>query len=137
MSIPTPPPYGHSITYDPNHRPGVILWYRIYLGLSVFFCLLAAALGGFFLWPDSPMYAQTPPEEHVILKIMGGIYLLIGLLGIVVYLIPFFLGRKPWVWIYHLVMICLGIPAGFLIASIPLLIFWLKPEVKAYYGRQP
>jgi len=47
-----------------------------------------------------------------------------------------FLRPKPWVWIYDLVIICMGMTSAcFLPAAIPLLIYWLKPEVKAHFGR--
>jgi hypothetical protein len=31
---------------------------------------------------------------------------------------------------------CIGLTSGTLVVCIPLLIFWLKPEVKAYYGKE-
>ncbi|MGB7159266.1 MAG: hypothetical protein WBD40_14450 [Tepidisphaeraceae bacterium] len=47
-----------------------------------------------------------------------------------------FLPRRPWVWIYDLVLICLGLTSICCMpATIPLLIFWLKPEAKAWFGK--
>jgi hypothetical protein len=47
-----------------------------------------------------------------------------------------FLPRRPWAWVYGLVLICAGLPCGcWIIASVPLLIYWFKPETQAFFGR--
>jgi hypothetical protein len=39
-------------------------------------------------------------------------------------------------WVYDLVVICLGMTSACILpASVPLLIFWLKPEVKSHFGK--
>ncbi len=68
---------------------------------------------------------------------MGIIYGAIGL-GLAV---PFTMGAilkpRPWVWIFDLVLICIGMTSPCCMpASIPLLIFWIKPETRAYFGRE-
>ena len=46
-----------------------------------------------------------------------------------------FLPKKPWVWVYGIVAVCVGLPnCCFLPLSIPVLIFWLRPETKQYFG---
>ena len=62
-----------------------------------------------------------------------GIFLLIFSIPLIVlcaFLI--FLPRKPWVWIYSLIIIGLGMTGCCLPACIPILIFWIKPEVQIY-----
>lgn len=50
--------------------------------------------------------------------------------------LPLVLGPWPWLWTYDLVIICLGMTSTCILpASIPLLIFWLKPETKRYFGK--
>jgi hypothetical protein len=45
---------------------------------------------------------------------------------------------RPWTWIYHLVIICFGMTSACCIPMcVPLVIFWLKPDTKAYFGRLP
>jgi hypothetical protein len=47
-----------------------------------------------------------------------------------------FLPAKPWVWVCHLVLISLGLTSVCCMpVCIPLLIQWLKPDVRAYFGR--
>lgn len=48
-----------------------------------------------------------------------------------------FLPRKPWAWVYHVVLICLGLTSACCLpVCIPLLLAFLKPEVKGWFGRQ-
>ena len=47
-----------------------------------------------------------------------------------------FLPRQPWAWTYGVVVIALGLPCAVSIGfSLPLLIYWLRPEARAYFGR--
>lgn len=67
---------------------------------------------------------------------MGGLLLTISLVFIVACFLPFILAPRPWLWVYNLVIICLGMTSAcYLLACIPLLIFWLKPETQRYYGK--
>ena len=51
-------------------------------------------------------------------------------------LMGIFLKPRPWVWIFSFAMICLGMTSAcFLPACIPMLIFWIRKDVKEYYGR--
>jgi len=43
-------------------------------------------------------------------------------------------GRKPWVWTTTLVFIAIGL-ANNPIMGIPILLFWIKENNKAYYGK--
>jgi len=55
-------------------------------------------------------------------------------------MIPFGMGvllpARPWAWTMGMVLICLGLTSVCTIpACIPLLIFWLRPETKAFFGK--
>ena len=74
-------------------------------------------------------------DEKVGASIYAVILLLIGLPLAVACVLPFFLPRKPWVWIYDLVIICIGMGSCCILpASVALLIYWIKPEAKAWFG---
>lgn len=46
------------------------------------------------------------------------------------------LPRKPWAWTYHLVLICFSLSSACCMpVCVPLLIHWLKPRTKAFFGR--
>jgi len=81
-----------------------------------------------------PKFSETQ-EDTIIGLIMSSIYLFIGIVLLIASLIGVLLKPKSWAWVYGIVMICLGMTnACFLPICIPLLLFWIKPESKAYYN---
>ncbi len=114
----------------PARQPGVILWFKLYCGLL---CLTYLALASssliFFLFDPSEL-GKDPVEATV----MGCLFLVLGVFFFVVSLLPFFLRPRPWVWVYDLVIIVLGLTSAcFIPLCVPLLIFWIKPETKAWF----
>jgi hypothetical protein len=119
-------------TESPAPPPKVILWFKIYSG---FLCLLYLATAAFSLFlffadpADTEMSVTAARVTGVLLLVVG-----LGLFGAC--LLPLVLGPRPWLWTYDLVIICLGMTSACILpASIPLLIFWLKPEAKRYFGK--
>jgi hypothetical protein len=56
------------------------------------------------------------------------------MLAAIVFALPFVLPRRPWVWVYDMVVICIGLTSCCIMpAALPLLIYWIKPEVKAWF----
>ena len=115
----------------PETRPGVIAWFTAY-------CILMALLYGVFaVLGVVLLFAPASTESDRIAAIIQG-FVFIGLgvgLGGVFGVAPF-LPRRPWVWIYDLVLICLGLTSVCCLpATIPLLVYWLKPEAKWWFGR--
>lgn len=113
--------------------PPVYKWYIVYCVLMALLYLTMAVMGIVFMFiePDRDMSAAEA-------KIMGIMFLVLGLIFFVPYAIAPFLPRKSWVWVFGLVLICVGLTSlCCLPACIPLLIFWSKPEMKAFYGRIP
>ncbi len=49
--------------------------------------------------------------------------------------IAFTLKPSPGSWIYHIVIICLGLSGCTLPISVLLLIYWFQPRTQAYFGR--
>ena len=120
-----------SPSHSPEQKPAVIVWYKIYLAFLTFLFLFVVAVGGFLM--IAPINAEDldgmPP------MIFGIIYMVMGIGLLIPVIAGFFLPKKPWVWVYHLVMICIGMTGCTIVFSIPLLIFWIKPDVKTYFGR--
>lgn len=113
--------------------PPVYKWFVVYCIAMALLYLTTAVMGIVFMFiePDKDMSAEEA-------KIMGIVFLILGLAFFVPYASAPFLPRKSWVWIFGLVLICLGLTSACCLpASIPLLIFWLKPEMKEFYGRTP
>ena len=54
---------------------------------------------------------------------------------LVVFAVAPFLPRRKWVWIYDLVVICLGMTSCCTLpVCIALLIFWIRPETRQFFG---
>lgn len=118
-------------------EPRVWMWYRVYAGFMGGLYLLVM-LGGIALAVFAPSLEGGGGEMPEMPRFMGVMYAVIGLPFAAAYLAAFFIPRVPWAWIYHLVLICVGLTSVCCMpATIPLLIFWLKPETKVFFGRQP
>lgn len=113
--------------------PPVYTWYVVYCVLMALLYVFVLLMGIAFLFiePDQDMSEMEA-------KVMGVMFIIIGVVLVVPYAIAPFLPRKSWVWIFGLVLICIGLTSACCLpVCIPLLIHWLKPEMKAFYGRVP
>jgi hypothetical protein len=115
---------------EASNPPSVIKWFKVYCGIACLFYLCFVPLSwAFFLAPPEEMTAADA-------DIMGLALLATGLLSLALFVVPFCVERRPWVWVYGLVLICMGMTSACCLpACVPLLIHWIKPEVKRYYGK--
>ena len=128
------PPYGQPPPHLPyaqhylSGRPGVVTWFYVY---CVCLALLYAGLVALFGWLASEGDLSDPDDLPFVLVAVICVPLMLAFAAAP--LLP----RRPWVWIYDLVLICIGMSGFTVVACVPLLIFWLKPEAKVWFGRQP
>lgn len=107
-------------------------WYRIYCGTMLALYMLLIFFGAVLTFTADAVGGSDAQENMII----GIAYGLIGVVFALVYGIALFLPAKPYNWVVGIVMIAIGLTSCcFLPATVPLLIFWLKPETKAYFGR--
>jgi hypothetical protein len=137
------PPNPWESTEQPGGAPGapppsegppqVVLWFKIYVALcAVMYAFVA--FGGFFL-TLAPDVAARSGEDASVLMIQGVFMIVLGIGLTALYVAPFFVQPSRTAWILGIV--CIGITLTsccFLPFGIPLLIYWLKPETKAWYG---
>lgn len=113
-------------------KPPVLNWFAAYcalLALAYVVCVVA----GIVLIVLAPADKDMSETEA---QILGGVVAAVCLLLLIAYGAGPFLPQKPWAWVFGLVLICIGLTSACCLpAAIPLLIFWLKPETKAYFGR--
>jgi len=119
--------------------PMVVVFYRFYCGGIAAFGLLYAAIGIFIIAMGAvipfPHGTDVPMDPAVILKIEGFVFLLAGALGTGLALVTFLLPRRPWAWVVHMILICLGVFTCYCIPwVIPMAIFWTKPEARHWFG---
>ena len=118
-------------------RPPVVTWYRAYAGLMAAVYVLCV-VGGIAMIVFREDLARNADEPASFWLIYGVFLALVSAVFIVPFVAAFFVPRKPWAWVYHIVLICLGLSSPCCLPiSGPLLYYWLKPETRAYFGRPP
>jgi hypothetical protein len=112
--------------------PKAVFWLKIYSAFLAFIYLAVSAASLFFF--------LSKPEDLEMSEnaamMVGLLFLLVGAALFAVCLVPLIASPQPWVWTYDLVILCMGFTSPcFLVVCVPLLVYWLKPETKAYFGR--
>lgn len=111
----------------------VFFWYRFYVGFMALLYMAVAIMGIAFLL--IPFEAQRYERGEIM--IMGGVYAALGTVFFTVFAVALFLPPKSYNWIVGIIMIAIGMTSCCLWpATIPLLIYWIKPETKAFFGRK-
>lgn len=111
-------------------KPAVWPWYVGFCVAMAVLAVFVAGLGLFFLIAPTA-WMNMPKHEAVVL---GVVYLAGGAVLFLPYAVAPFLPCRPWHWVYGLVLICLSMTSCCCLpAAIPLLVFWIKPETKAWF----
>ena len=118
---------------EEGHAPDGVLYFRIYAGIM---CLLCFATVGGAIWALIEFSTRAPGSGTDDLVVFTAIYGTVALLMAIPWMVAVFAGRRPWVHtlgtvliVLTMVGICYCLPV-----AIPLLIVWLKPEVKRWYA---
>lgn len=115
----------------PPEKPPVWNWYVAYCVAMAFMWLLLVFLGLSFILTGPPNREMSSQEARV----MGFIFITLGVLLMLPYLAAPFLPRRRWAWIVGVLLISLGATGTCCLpAAIPLMIYWAKPENKAFFG---
>jgi hypothetical protein len=150
VSRPVPPSTPAFLPARPP-RPAVVVLYRIWCGLILIVYVAFAIqeslilarkvppelgpIAGLISRDDPTLHSQLLEEEREN-SIVG---LALAIIGVALFGMGcFFCPRASWAWIWGIVAIVISVvPLCISIAgAIPLLIFWLKPETKQYFGRK-
>ncbi|HEU4535684.1 MAG TPA: hypothetical protein VFS00_16265 [Polyangiaceae bacterium] len=141
--VPSYLPPGHDPFAEAAQAPGAGVWTRVYAGLIVALNLLGMAYLGFFwsLWsgltppPPGSSGPSGPAGFDAIFLAIGLVVAIFALahaaLSVYVLVCP----RKPLTHTLGTVTLALSLfsSAGCLPIGIILLVYWLKPEVKAWF----
>jgi hypothetical protein len=124
----TPPPTA------PAGRPAVMTWYIVYCVAMALLYLLCTVFGVVLLAAADKL---ADGEDTEAIYVQGVILLVIGGALLLLYGIAPFLPRRKFAWIYGFITIGIGLTSLCTLPfCIPLLIFWVKPETKAYLNAQ-
>lgn len=116
-----------------KNSPSVWKW-------QVSYCVLLAAMYlvvALMAWYLKGHPEMIPDKHRDLNGAVSYIYFSVFIFLAFLYSIGPFLPRRPWVWVYHLVLICFTMTSCCCIPlAIPLLIFWIKPETRAFFSAQ-
>jgi hypothetical protein len=115
---------------DSAAPPPVWGWYRAF---CVAWALFYALLIGFSAWLLAT--GDPPPATTIAPALAMGLWFGLCAVLLVAYAIAPLLPRKPWTWIYGIVIIAFSALGGCFFVAIPLLVFWIRPDMQAYLGR--
>jgi hypothetical protein len=133
LNVNTGPDAPETMSHEP---PPVLMWYKLYAGVMAFLQLAGAASGIALLKYLPVIMANAPGVSETELKIRAVIICVVGSILFVAYVVALVLPKSPGAWIYHLVMIGIGLSSCCLWpATIPLMIAWLKPGTQRWFGR--
>lgn len=109
-------------------KPEVIGWYKLFCIFMAIVYLLLIPLGVFLV-------SQDYDDQEILVN--GIILIMLGPPFSIAFGLGAFWDNKPWHWIYGLVLIALSLSSCCCFPiSIPLILYWLKPETKAYFERE-
>jgi hypothetical protein len=115
-------------------QPSIVTWQKRYCGFMSVVYVFCIATGVFMIiFRNEGASEQNSAGE---LLVMGAGFVAVGIVLSIAYGVAPFLPPAPWVWVYHLVLIGLAMTSACCLPlCIPLLIWWIKPETKTYFGR--
>ena len=92
-----------------------------------------AALYGLLLFLGVVVLNSFTPNDEAFID--GILLVLFGPPFAIAFGLGIFWDEKPWHWVYGIVLICISLTSCCCFpVSIPLLIYWLKPETKSYFN---
>lgn len=112
-------------------RPATVGYYNVYCVIMALVYLACLAFG-IFLFGYANELADA--DDLVAIQIQGGVLAVMGSGLFLVFAIAPFLPRRKWVWIYGFFPIAIGMTSACCMpVTIPLLIFWIREDVKCYF----
>lgn len=108
---------------------------KVWLFMRIYVVVMALLYWGFAVL-FAVLFAREPSTEPIptIVSVMrAGLLLLCVALG-AAFLAMLFLPRRPWSWIYGIVLLALGSTSLCIApATIPMLVFWVQPGVRTFW----
>lgn len=116
--------------------PPVVRWYKLYAGFMVLAGLLLVALGIYLRQNEAVILSSVRDITPADIQIRATVTLILGVVFALAFIVALLLPRSPGAWVYHIVMIAFGLGNCCLwLATIPLMLAWLKPETQRWFGR--
>jgi hypothetical protein len=140
MTVNPAHPWGNE-PYKPPHLsmeqprvPGVWIWYVIYCVLMALLYLICLAVSIVLIAFADEIAAGDPEMDATECRITGAILCMVSLPLMVLFGVAPLLPKKKFAWIWGLITIAIGMTSCCCLpVSIPLLIFWIKSDTKAFF----
>jgi hypothetical protein len=117
-------------------RPGVLVWQRIYCAVMTLLYLVVLGAGVVLLVVRG--FLEDDPEVEMVQLVYGVICTGLGAVLAPLYGAGVVLTPRRWVWVYHIVLISIGMASPCILPfGIALLVFWVMPATRAYFGWEP
>lgn len=109
--------------------PAVLIWQRVYC-VAMTFLYVACVAAGIMLYLNAEAIADTDPSSNPEeLQFMGTVIAVICAPMILLFLVGIFWIKGQGAWIFHIVLISLGLTSACCwLTNIPLIIFWIKAK---------
>lgn len=118
-------------------EPACVKWFRVYCWAMILLYLLLMVGGVVIALIPRFVDEDLGRRTGAILYAEAAIFFLLGAVFAVAHMFALSRKRTPGYWVFQMVMICFGLTSPCtLAAAVPLLLFWLRPETKAWYGRK-
>jgi hypothetical protein len=112
--------------------PAVWYWQIVYCYVWASMFLMLDFVGILMLATADTTTSEIEPSE---LKLAGIVITVICTSLVLLFGSVPFGPKRPWNWVCHLILICIGLTICYCIPfCIPLLIFWVKPETRAFFN---
>ena len=127
-----PPPQQPAPLPSGGPKPAVWNWYVLYCVLMAVL-YLAVTIVGATMFVFATDWADSVDEDAIVLRVQGALFAATGFALFWLYAVAPLLPKKKVAWIMGFITIGVGMTSACCLpATIPLLIFWLKDDLKAY-----
>jgi len=133
--IPAGAPPGTPLLHEEERPPEAVYYFRIYAVLMVLFLMLLSGYGLYLML--SPIMNGSTGSAATGEWVIGLILFMFTFCFLVPHVIALFGGRRRWVYTLSMILIGLNLLTGnfcCMLVTVPLLIYWMKPETKRWYG---
>ena len=119
-------------------RPGAVRWYRAFAASLVLTCVASWVVGALLVRHAPDLAADDPATSVAEIELYGYLLIAFGVAFVVPYTVAMLVPRRRWGWYVAIVTIAIGMTSClWAVPAIFLLLAWLKPDVKAYFGFPP
>lgn len=126
----------YTVAYEPEDfdepRPRAIFWYRAYAAVMLLASVVLLALSTMTAWAHAqPEIATLPGKADAQGLVI--LFFLMSAAAVAFYAVATFMPLRAWAWSFGLVVIALGCLGVTVLVCLPLLLAWLKPDVRVAF----